>query len=66
MPYDYDLQMAEKREQKAIPTADPLLPDNKSKRTKTNGGNKKPTFANLLSRFFGEAPEATGKGALDW
>ena len=66
MPKDYDRQMAEKREQKAIPTADPLLPDNKSKRTKTNGGNKKHTFANLLSRFFGEAPEATCKGALDW
>ena len=55
-PKDYDRQMASKQKQEPLPSAVPVEPEKKE---------EKRTFHNLLSRFFGEAPDGS-EGALGW
>lgn len=51
----------QKRAEKPLPGSD----QDGDTREKKQKQAKRPTFANLLTRFFGEAPESD-KGALDW
>lgn len=55
-PKDYDRQMTSKQKQEPQPSALPVDPEKKE---------EKRSFHNLLSRFFGEAPDDS-EGALDW
>lgn len=67
-PDNYDALMAAKQQPDPVPYSEPIVtaPSLTPTGAKAITEKKsKPTYANLLNRFFGQASE-TDKGALDW
>lgn len=66
-PADYDQQMATRKKSEVTtePEPVPATPAGPVKKEKPEKKGK-PSLANLLTRFFGEAPEGNQGAALDW